>query len=86
MRGIERHNLHNERRRLGADTRCRLLILAFLRGRPYLTVEPSCRQPPHVEIAARILDNGGSHDDFMAAYKRLEAWIAVRDPVQAVAA
>lgn len=82
VRGIERHNIHIERRRLGADTRCRLLLLAFLRGRPYLTAERSCRCAVNVTEIMRVLLTGGPPDEGEYNTARdIVAWLAVPAPV-----
>jgi len=40
--GRERHALRFEKKAIGARTRELLLILGFLQGRPYITIEKSC--------------------------------------------
>lgn len=91
VRGIERHNIHLERRRLGADTRGRLLLLAYLRGRPYLTAERSCRCAVDVSMLALTLAGAvrGNPDsvtreviaETFKANEAIEAWLAVPAPV-----
>ena len=41
-KGIDRHNLWNEKRSLGSNTRIWLLAYGCLRGRPYPTIEGKC--------------------------------------------
>ncbi len=56
VHGTDRHKLHLRRRELGTKTRNRLLLLAYLRERPYCTVERSCRNEPSTYNMAVILE------------------------------
>jgi hypothetical protein len=83
VRGIERHKINNKRRVLGVDTRNRLLLVAYLRERPYLTVERSCRNAPRTHRMAMILEGVGwilKPDEInrvRATNDAIEAWTKV---------
>ncbi len=92
VKGIDRHRIHLDRRTLGDETRCYLLLLAYLRGRPYRSAERHCANTPSAYRMARILE-GVTHASLphdspevlraMAATFAIAAWID--GPAEAVA-
>ena len=96
VRGLDRHRINLDRRTLGDETRCYLLLLAYLRGRTYRSVERHCTNAPSAYRMARILECATPaslrHDSpevlrAMAATFAIAAWIdAPAEAVTAVAA
>lgn len=86
--GLERHELRMRKRGIGEGTRARLLASAWLRGRPYLSVEPRCNREAlygvlyqvKVRLAA-VLGESIPAD----LYQQLQAWSAAPAPAQQAA-
>lgn len=87
VRGIERHKINLQRRDLGTETRHRLLLLAYLRERPYLTVERSCRVAPWTHRMASIYLNVPAYPQTEAmrlVWQAIDKWVA--EPAEGAAA
>ena len=76
--GLERWNFWQDKRRYGADTRDLLLTYAFLRGRPYRTVEAKTvpNSGPYAGSIQRCLQARG-HEVVKEA---IEQWLKVEAP------
>lgn len=96
LKGIARHRIHLDRRTLGDETRCYLLLLAYLRGRPYRSVERHCANAPSTHRMAQILERAtdptikwesADYARVRATCDAIEAWVNVpAETVTAVAA
>lgn len=88
LRGMERWQAWQDKRKLGAQTRVYLLALTYLRGRAYRSAEPRTRNLPSLYALAREL-----HQATAREFPRevLEAWVKADaascvEPMQAVSA
>lgn len=93
VKGLDRHRINLDRRTLGDETRCYLLLLAYLRGRTYRSVERHCTNAPSAYRMARIIERATDptikwdtpdYARVRATCDAIVAWVKV--PVEAVTA
>ena len=85
-RGPERHRLRGEKSGAGWEARLLLLTYAFLRGVPYRTLEPKCREDSSICLRRPLIHWAGETVKAWDSQERgeveelMEAWLDAKLP------